>query len=48
VDVEPGAALDGGFHDRLHRWRVREAIAAPRIEDRDCPTCWPGVGRDTR
>ena len=42
-----GAALDGGFHDRLHRWRV-EAIAAPRVGDRDCPACWPGVGRDTR
>src|SRR3954466_14230733 len=43
VDVEPGAALDGGFHDRLHRWRV-EAIAAPRVEDRDCPARWPGGG----
>jgi hypothetical protein len=47
VDIEPGAALDDGFHDRLLAWRV-EAIAAPRVEDRDCPTCWPGTGRDTR
>jgi hypothetical protein len=40
MDVETGTAFDDRIHPLL-REAVVVAIAAPHVNDRSCPPCWP-------